>query len=36
MAAFVMMTDRERGKQLLERINKLAAAAAPQEVPITP
>ncbi len=36
MAAFVMMTDRERGKQLLERINKLAAAAAPQEAPITP
>jgi RNA-directed DNA polymerase len=25
MAAFVMMTDRERGKQLLDRINRLAA-----------
>jgi hypothetical protein len=25
MAAFVMMTDRERGQQLLERVNRLAA-----------
>lgn len=29
LAAFVMMTDRERGRKLLERINRLAAAAAP-------
>ncbi len=41
MAAFVMMTDRERGKQLLERINKLAKLAAPADAsdpgtPITP
>jgi RNA-directed DNA polymerase len=28
MAAFVMMTDRARGQQLLERINKLAGSAS--------
>lgn len=30
MAAFVMMTDRERGKSLLDRINRLSAATAEQ------
>jgi hypothetical protein len=30
MAAFVMMTDRERGKKLLERIERLAQSAPPR------
>ena len=29
MAAFVMMTDRERGRMLLDRINRLAAPTEP-------